>query len=1010
MENNLIQNFYVVGVSYQDIISSINSNQNLDSLNPKILSIFPTKNACNLNKISENVIIEHCFPNDFNIKKGEKYDKYLYHFEFAFENKNFQFLDKNRCLYSKIHFTCVKFYEPIIDYFELNSCINNKNIKQNDFINNEDIIKKYEEYYIPKVICFASIMPFSNELQKILINIYDFYKHQKNYNLITYPIEKIIEQIVMSLPIPIMKDFDVILSFELDSFSKDIFTYKKITFYSYEFRDYFLNKSYDLDIHEIFLFNSEETIINIFKNILLEIPVLFFSENKKYLSSAIEIFLNILSPFKYVHPNIPILPSIYYGLITSQEKFIFGINQKYSDDFFSKNEIPINKNILIVIISKNKKNEVTLTTKEISFNEKDKKKSILLNGDTQHNNINNIFNVELPIKYKKKLSIKLKNYVEYVMNNIKNKKFENKNVFKSTILNLFQKFFINILSGYTKFLLKSPNHNYFGNNIRHIFKEKNGEINYIKDIFNINGFLSSIPKEYQIFYHTFFNTKIFFNYIRGIIYPKNEIDSLVHKYFDFLTFLKKEKTQRKSEEFSEQYQKYKKPFGKKKKVKNINIVINDNYYFNDNEIKILKKEEKMKKALDEYYQLIENKDEEEYGESIFSIRYFTFPKLLFDNCFFDINYNYQFYNHYIDLPSNKPIKELNSFITESENEFLSKCCFIIYKDSSNAQSPFFDLYSNDYIEFTWLLLSSCSLWYCNTKKEIEIRINKIFDVLEKLDYIEEQILLFVFYSIYEYGNISQFIRIFEYVNRFLGYYSYYNLILLFDKLKQEKKGKSDLIKDDDKNDEINIEKRSLIDIKKYIDNANNDDNTDEMKEEIIFYNEQKCEKCGGNVKLNEQDISEIINKKIDKTKNTLIFKCKNCNMINFGIKINFKISLINKKKKKQKLISEDKFNLISPHLLYLKIKDYLIKLNENKLDINHIFSNNNIDLLNFIFYFSLKYLPFDFLLPYERSNNNTEEREFYFNYDYINKKVRKKFENISIIYNENNILNISNNK
>ena len=248
------------------------------------------------------------------------------------------------------------------------------------------------------------------------------------------------------------------------------------------------------------------------------------------------------------------------------------------------------------------------------------------------------------------------------------------------------------------------------------------------------------------------------------------------------------------------------------------------------------------------------------------------------------------------------------------------------------------------------------------------------------------------------------------MNRFLGYYSYYNLILLFDKLKQEKKGKSDLINDDDKNDEINIEKRSLIDIKKYIDNANNDDNIDEMKEEIIFYNEQKCEKCGGNVKLNEQDISEIINKKIDKTKNTLIFKCKNCNMINFGIKINFKISLINIKKKKQKLISEDKFNLISPHLLYLKIKDYLIKLNENKLDINHIFSNNNIDLLNFIFYFSLKYLPFDFLLPYERSNINTEEREFYFNYDYINKKVRKKFENISIIYNEKNILNISNNK
>ena len=1009
MKNNLIQNFYIIGVPYQDIISSFNSNKALDlskSFIPKILSIFP-KDIYNINRISDHIIIEHCFPNDFYIKKGiDKYDKYFYHFGFAFENNHYQFLEKNSCLYSKIHFTCLKFYEPFKDYLELNNCIVNKSIDKNDDINNEEIWKKYEEYYIPKVICFASLLPFSKELNKILINIYDFYKYQKNNNnLISYPIEKIIEQIVMTLPIPIMKDFDVSLIFDSKSFNKINFTHQKIVFSSYEFRDYFLNKSYDLDIHRIFLYNSEEIIINIFKNILLESPILFFSEWKKLLSSVFYIFLNILSPFKYVYPNIAILPALYYGLISSQNKFIFGINQKYSNDFFINNKISINKNILIVIISKNEKEEIILNTKELVCKEQKQGKRILLNYNSDSNyNYINPFNIELPIKYKKKLSLKLRNYTEYVFINFKKKIYISRNVFRSTILNIFQKFFINILSGYTKFLLKSPNHNYFGYNIRHKLKEKNSEISYIKSLFDIDGFISSIPKEYQLFYIAFFNTKIFFNYIRGIIYPQNEIDSLMHKYFDFLTFLKKEKAQRKSAEFSEQYKKYKKPFTKKKKAKSIKIEITNNHYFNNGEIKILKEAKKSNQALEEYYQLISQKDINNKDASIFSIKYFIFPKMLFDNNFFYINYNIQFYNHYIDLPSDKSIKELNSFIYESEKEFLSKFCFIIYKDSNSSSSLLFELYSNDYIDFSWLLLSSCSLWYCNTKKELESRINKIFDVLEKLDYIEEQVLYFIFYSIYEYGSIPHFIRICEILFSFFGYYSYYNLLLLYKKINEGKMELND--NGNDKNNNINIQRRSLINTEKYINN----ENLNEIKEEIIFYNEQICEKCKGVIKLNEQDITDIINKKIDKTKNIQMLKCKKCNIINFGIKMNYKILLINIKKRKEEIIAEDKFNLIQPHLLYSKIKDYLIKLNENKIDINHIFSNNKIDILNFIFYFSLKSLPFDFLLPYKNTHDNEEGREFFINYDYINKKEKKKYENISIDNNKKIIMSLSKNK
>ena len=110
MRNNLIQNFYIIGVPYQDIITYIDSNETINlskSFNPEILSKFP-KDIDNMNTISDNLIIEHCFPNDFYIKKGGgKYAKNLYPFEFSFDNKNYQFLEKNRYLYSKIHFTCI---------------------------------------------------------------------------------------------------------------------------------------------------------------------------------------------------------------------------------------------------------------------------------------------------------------------------------------------------------------------------------------------------------------------------------------------------------------------------------------------------------------------------------------------------------------------------------------------------------------------------------------------------------------------------------------------------------------------------------------------------------------------------------------------------------------------------------------------------------------------------------------------------------------------------------------
>ena len=75
--NFLMTNYHVINEDYTK------KNKEIQIL----LSIFP-KDVSNINRISHHIIIEHCFPNNFYIKKGiDKYDKYLYHFGFFYKRK-----------------------------------------------------------------------------------------------------------------------------------------------------------------------------------------------------------------------------------------------------------------------------------------------------------------------------------------------------------------------------------------------------------------------------------------------------------------------------------------------------------------------------------------------------------------------------------------------------------------------------------------------------------------------------------------------------------------------------------------------------------------------------------------------------------------------------------------------------------------------------------------------------------------------------------------------------------
>ena len=97
--------------------------------------------------------------------------------------------------------------------------------------------------------------------------------------------------------------------------------------------------------------------MKIFKYIILEIPLLFFCKNKNVLSLFIDNFISLLNPFCYVLPHISLLPYELYGLINSEQKFIFGINEEYSKAFFEDNNIDLDKSIVIVQLNHLKKNE-----------------------------------------------------------------------------------------------------------------------------------------------------------------------------------------------------------------------------------------------------------------------------------------------------------------------------------------------------------------------------------------------------------------------------------------------------------------------------------------------------------------------------------------------------------------------------------------------------------------------------------------------------------------------------
>lgn len=1012
-ENNLIQNFYVIGFSPEDFfkldekekkgtfmdIFDITSEKK-PILIPKILTKFPDMKK-NFNSIPDNIIIDHCFPNgkiEFNNTDKTEF------FQFHFEIKPQKYDDENKQIYSTIYFSCLEIQEPLLDYYKYKKEIVNLVLRNNlaelqekdkTLPLNSEIENKYSNIYIPKILCFASVLPFYNELRLLLEYIYTYFTSKQTFSFL--PLEKVIEKIVCYTPIPIKHNEEIIINFDTGYFDQ------KLVFPQFNLNDININYSANISLVKFFEIFTIDDVIRLFRYIIYEIPILFFSDSKNILSLFVNVFLTVLSPFKYAFPHTAILPKKLYGLISSEKKYIFGINEIYTEDFFENNKIELNKTLIIVSVFNTKKNNQGKTEEKIEGKIEEKiydsnnTDNIYLTTNkitrTVYENINiygtftPVINVDIPNTFKKKLCEQINKYISFMKKKfIFSKKETAPKDFTLKIQTVFYKFFVAIMQGYTDSFVKSKylyNDSFTKNiNIGENTYIRNND-NFKREVFNEDDFLTKTNKDNIAFYRIFFNTDMFINFLRERIYSKAIIDQLRFKQFDQLTYLKKHSNMRKKKENKTLYEDFQKDYiDKVKSDSKKEIIINEQETFDNKDLEFfLTNQEKNTQLLLNFAQLIKVKDNIKDVENddhknmakLIDINYLLFPKLNFEYLYRN---NYENFNFLI----NTYLFELKNFCRIKFEEIIKLRPYAFYMSffpkirTTNMSCLNYEIKSKSYIYYIWFLVLSSTLWYCE-KKEKNIRLDKMFNLFNNFEIIEEYVLNFVFFNIYKSADVFYLVKLFLYYYKTIGPFNYYLLNLFCDKIQSN----TDSGNEESENiiNDNNIEiKKDVVFSKRYLINPNykfnekieeirddnNNNNGNNNVDELIFSSEQICQKCK---EINNIDAKAIAESEIDLSVECHQYQCQKCQEKN-DIIIKYQILNYNYSTKEIFLVETGHFRFLTPYKLYKDLKAYFIKENKTQLDIDMIFSFGfQINYLTIIFYFSLLNLSFDFLFPYE---------------------------------------------
>ena len=844
------------------------------------------------------------------------------------------------------------------------------------------------KYFVPKVIVFSSFVPFPNEEKYLLGKLLAYASGLTKgiQNNIVIPIEKVIEKLVLGIPMPPKGKFFVTYKNNnciIPNVEKD-----------YEIKQRELNQYnyYSYKMHLIFFFKTDD-IAEIIKCLLSEVPILFFSQSKERLTNIFETFLFLLRPFEYQYPHVSILPDINAGIIEMAKTFAFGINYEWVEpdnkegkiNYFEKLNLNVfNKLIKIVDIDNRKITKYYMQNQSqriINFNdlgENIKDDSIFIpSKEINHDALNDSDKYELPMHYLTKFKKRLNEFLEN--NKIKSSDCNmalNRKIGEDHFFN----FFVSVFQNYNKYLFNTEIET------KKICKEILESNNYdnipVENLCKISQFLKEFKVGDDQFINVFLQTKIFKQFLIRK-YLNNEVDKFIFLYFDETILSKK------SRSF----------FSRKAKTEFLESkILQATQSYDVDTTKNFNQEE--------YSYISEHQENlvlynQRFNGTLF--RYYLFPKLIYDNKYFQKYYMPQ---KFFDKALYQQMKDYHKAIETLEQPKYFK----IYNGEISQRHLYDsknDLAKNEIMNdviLLWLRIFCLTFYYCEQKEKI-VRFVEMLQNIKKAFYIRNDILSLILITIKKYGDEPMTIKIFQIIKNFnysqfahMSNKLFYSSLIDTPPLKElsiaNQKLNINYYKDKEevpKTFELNIKKFNLKRRTFWNDGMEN-------KSEKIKFTNPICPKC------NKSNNLKLLMKNYDKMKKTKYLNCLLCEQ---------EVNMITKIIIGDKICGEEilEINIYNPYFLYNNISSQLIKLYGTKIDLNELRNNYKDFFWNCILNFKIAGLSCDMMLKYnklykikleEDKNEENDNKKGKINKDKNNKdnpkeNKKKKFVDLKIV-------------
>jgi hypothetical protein len=973
-DNNFIDYFIEVGVKPEifknKVLYECDDPEEINQyLIPQIITKFP--NFDKKTVVIENSMIHQIFPQGFKLYESD-----------VRPEPNFYCLVLDNQLYSAIYtrkyLACLIIYESIEDYKILYDKYKKeddkflsvvKNIMDNEINNNAK--KKYSNFYIPKCLSLVSVHPYIDKYEEILRTIYELVISGYCSNIF---IDQIIEKLIIETPKIPRGLKRILLKFPNNEIE---LTETKMN----QFPSVNVNLAYTFDIL------SYNNIIEIYKYLLYETKLVFFSEDLYSLTNIILSFLFLLTPFNYQFQIVSILSKELYNFIETISPYIFGINEKYTDNFFSKHKISV-EDTTICIIDIDKDNffliapggilnqkEFPDIPKKLRKKLEDKIKTYLINRKKKRSisqyfsNQNNTTLIEENVNrcstYKNCSFMSVLTCVsDFSTESVANKiNYKNKSNDNEEIQKIFSKFMINLLKDYPKFLTKDYSVN------RDISQS-------IKDMIDLKSYLNLYSNGEKCFYSKIFSTQMFMEFIYKRMMPKDCNEKVEVLFIE-------EKIQEKLNE--------KNLLSKIGKSKNAvqYILLHCKEYDYDEDIIIidLTGEKGLTYGLKCY--LLNNKlllstflnrgyniniDEDSFD---ISFTYNIFPSLLSDKLFILNIEEYQKRS----TPFYKDIEAINAKIV---NKIALK--FIQEKNRINNSESKNDLY------LCYLIVWSMVFWYTE-EDEKDDRFIEMLGVLEKVDEHDVKIFEMLFKTLVKYSKDENVILLYKkFIHlRLNPSWDMFSLVSKIIKKKQNIDRKNKLLHQDTNMEKIKLllynskkANEALCFPNRTYKTSNKDDII--FSNKILFYSYFLCKNCKKITNLGEI-CSELKEMKMEKdSKGIERLKCnfknkegKICSSL-FEQPFRFKLGeeLFNQKVTNNQI--HRYFTSVPRSVILLsptEIKKNLLQLTTNKkkeekFDVENFKSNYPDIFWSLLWYFNLHNIDKNFMLPYQSPLKNVK--------------------------------------